>query len=207
VIGFIGSFYAYEGLDLLIDALPVIAEELNEVTLLLVGGGPEEEALRRRVAAAGLEERVVFGGRVAHDEVARYYSVIDLLVYPRRSMRLTDLVTPLKPLEAMAQGKSLLASDVGGHREIVQVGVTGQLFRAGDVEALANSAVDVLRDAIGCDRRRAAGRAYVEHERTWKRSVERYRDVYVYAARHVGTVAASPSWFAGRWGRARRGRR
>ena len=54
-----------------------------------------------------------------------------MLVYPRLSMRLTELVTPLKPLEAMAQGRLVLASDVGGHRELIRDGETGTLFKAG----------------------------------------------------------------------------
>ena len=64
-----------------------------------------------------------------HAEVQRYYDLIDVLVYPRRSMRLTELVTPLKPLEAMAQGRMFVASDVGGHRELIRDGETGLLFR------------------------------------------------------------------------------
>ena len=118
VLGFIGSFYAYEGLNLLLRALPMILERTPDTRLLLVGGGPEEAALRQQVKQLALTEKVIFTGRVPHDQVQSYYDLVDVFVYPRLSMRLTDLVTPLKPLEAMARGRLVVASDVGGHREL-----------------------------------------------------------------------------------------
>lgn len=179
VLGFAGSFYAYEGLDLLLAALPGLAAARPEVKLLLVGGGFQEAALKAQAQSLGVSDRVVFAGRVPHDQVQRYYDLIDVLVYPRHSMLLTDLVTPLKPLEAMAQGRVLVASDVGGHRELIRDGVTGLLFRAGDVDALRRRVLDMLAlDAPGREALRAAGRAFVENERTWANSVARYRDVY-----------------------------
>ena len=178
VIGFAGSFYAYEGLDLLIDAVARLAERRDDTRLLLVGGGPQETALRARAGAKGVGDRVIFTGRVPHDDVQRYYELIDVLAYPRQRMRLTELVTPLKPLEAMAQGRMLVASDVGGHRELIRHGETGFLFPAGDVGAL----VDALENVLGAwdqwPRVAAQARAFVESERTWARSVANYRAVY-----------------------------
>jgi glycosyltransferase involved in cell wall biosynthesis len=105
VLGFVGSFYAYEGLDLLLDAFPRCCEP-PELRVLLVGGGPQDANLKAQAERLGIADKVVFTGRVPHAEVSRYYDLIDLLAYPRHSMRLTELVTPLKPLEAMAQGRS-----------------------------------------------------------------------------------------------------
>ena len=93
-------------------------------------------------------------------------------------MRLTDLVTPLKLLEAMAQGRLLVASDVGGHRELIADGVTGVLFRAGDPEALAGKVLALLAEPSRWPQLRAAARRFVETERNWARSVGRYRQVY-----------------------------
>ena len=87
---------------------------------------------------------MIFAGRVPHDRVQRYYDLIDVLAYPRQRMRLTEIVTPLKPLEAMAQGRMFVASDVGGHRELVRDGETGFLFPAGDAGALARAIESVL---------------------------------------------------------------
>ncbi len=176
VIGFAGSFYAYEGLSLLIEALPMMLERNPDVAILLVGGGPQEEALKRQATPFGA--RVVFTGRVPHDKVGDYYDLIDLLVYPRLSMRLTELVTPLKPLEAMALGKLVLASNVGGHRELVRNDETGLLFRAGNAKDLAEKALDLLGDEEKCRHLRVEGRSFVEKERNWKASVTRYAPLY-----------------------------
>jgi len=176
VLGFIGSFYGYEGLAVLVEALGHIRHE--NVCLLLVGGGPEDQALRAQVAEKGLEGRVIFTGRVPHAEVDRYYRLVDIFVYPRLHMRLTDLVTPLKPLEAMAQMKMVAASDVGGHRELIRDGETGTLFKAGDPGDLAR-AVDTLldnRDSWG--KRLERARQYVKDHRNWRTSVANYAPVY-----------------------------
>jgi PEP-CTERM/exosortase A-associated glycosyltransferase len=178
VLGFIGSFYAYEGLDLLLAALPELLRRRPEVRVLLVGGGPQDAALKAQAAALGIAEKVVFTGRVPHAEVQRYYDLVDVLVYARHSMRLTELVTPLKPLEAMAQGRLLVASDVGGHQELIRDGETGQLFRAGSTESLVNAVVSLLDRRGDWPRIRANGRRFVETERHWGASAARYRAPY-----------------------------
>ena len=178
VIGFIGSFYGYEGLVLALDALVQLRSRLPELRLLLVGGGPQEAVLRDRATRLGLGNVVVFAGRVPHAEVGRYYDLVDVFVYPRLSMRLTELVTPLKPLEAMAQGRLVVASDVGGHRELIRDGENGLLFRAGDAGALADAVVALFADRARWPALAAAGRRFVEQERNWQVSVARYEPVY-----------------------------
>ena len=178
VLGFIGSFYGYEGLDLLVNATQRLLPRYPHLRVLLVGGGPQEDTLKAQVATAGLQDRVIFTGRVAHAEVQRYYELIDVLAYPRLPTRLTELVTPLKPLEAMAQGRMLVASDVGGHRELIRHGETGFLFRAGDAGALAQAIEDVLVQRELWPKIRLQARRFVERERTWAASVSRYRAVY-----------------------------
>jgi PEP-CTERM/exosortase A-associated glycosyltransferase len=178
VVGFIGSFYAYEGLDLLLDAFPAMLERRPDVRILLVGGGPQDAALKAQAARLGLADKVVFTGRVPHDQVRRYYDLVDVLAYPRHSMRLTELVTPLKPLEAMAQGRLLVASDVGGHKELIRHGETGSLFKAGDADALAETVVELLAASQRWPAIRAAGRRFVEAERNWTASVAAYVGPY-----------------------------
>lgn len=178
VLGFLGSFYAYEGLDLVIDAMPAILESNSKARLLLVGGGPQDSALKAQVKALGLQEKVIFTGRVPHVDVGKYYSIVDLLVYPRKSMRLTHLVTPLKPLEAMAQGKAVIASDVGGHKELISDNVTGFLFSAGDSQELAKRVIELLADKDKLNSVTSAGRAYVENVRNWQNSVRNYLPIY-----------------------------
>jgi PEP-CTERM/exosortase A-associated glycosyltransferase len=178
VIGFVGSFYAYEGLDLLVSALPELLARRPRARVLLVGGGPQEDALRALAQQLGIADKVVFTGRVRHADVQRYYSIVDVLAYPRHSIRLTELVTPLKPLEAMAQGHLLVASDVGGHRELIRHGETGELFRAGSAPALADAILALLERRERWPELRARGRAFVEAERTWAASVARYAPIY-----------------------------
>lgn len=185
-LGFIGSFYDYEGLDLLIQAMPQLLADNPDIKLLLVGGGVQETALRSQAAQQGIEKQVIFTGKVPFAEVERFYSVIDVLVYPRKSLRLTELVTPLKPLEAMAQRKVFIASDVGGHHELVEDGVTGALFKADDLASL----IATIRNVISSPELRATlkenGLVFVRDKRNWRNSVEAYVEVYGSVIRPVG---------------------
>src|SRR3546814_13245496 len=100
--------------------MPILLTKRPNAHLLLVGGGPMEEALKAQAALSAAADRIHFVGRVPHDEVERYYALIDILAYPRQAMRLTELVTPLKPLAAMEQRKLVAASVVGGHRQLAR---------------------------------------------------------------------------------------
>jgi PEP-CTERM/exosortase A-associated glycosyltransferase len=178
ILGYIGSFNTYEGLNVLLRALPLILVHHPRAQVVFVGGGSEEEALKRLSRDLHIAGHVVFTGWVANDAVGQYYQAFDVLVYPRQPSRLTELVTPLKPLEAMAQGRLVVASDVGGHRELIRDGETGLLFRAGDHASLAETVVEALArpDRVRAIRD-AAGR-FVAAERTWAASVARYAAVY-----------------------------
>jgi PEP-CTERM/exosortase A-associated glycosyltransferase len=178
VLGFIGSYYGYEGLDLLLDAMPFILARNPNVKLLLVGGGPEEEALKAQAERLALGGAVIFTGRVPHQDVAKYYALVDAFIYPRHPMRLTELVTPLKPLEAMAQRKPVLASDIGGHRELIAHNVTGLLFPAGSPDAIAEAVGGWLADPARAARLLDEAYRYVTEVRTWANSVARYAPVY-----------------------------
>ncbi|MEG3147461.1 TIGR04063 family PEP-CTERM/XrtA system glycosyltransferase [Sphingomonas sp. RT2P30] len=191
VIGFIGSFYDYEGLDDLIAAMPKLFSARPAAHLLLVGGGPAGERLRAQAARSPVADHIRFIGRVPHDEVERYYGLIDILAYPRKRMRLTDLVTPLKPLEAMAQRRLVAASDVGGHRELIRDGQTGTLFPPGNPLAMARSLTGLLADRSDWEARRARGRAFVEAERDWATNVARYAPVY---QKLTGGMPSPESW-------------
>jgi len=178
VLGFLGSFYSYEGLHLALQAMPQMLASNPDLRLLLVGGGPEEDRLKALAGELSIQDKVVFTGRVPHAEVQKYYDLVDVLVYPRVPVRLTELVTPLKPLEAMALNKVMVASNVGGHRELIRDGQTGNLFAAGDVDDLARTILRVMENRAAWPAQIAAGRRFVEQERSWKNSVARYVPVY-----------------------------
>jgi len=178
VLAFFGSFYFYEGLHLLLRALSLLLRRQTDLTILLVGGGPEESNLRRMAMDLGVGENVVFAGRVAHEEMQRYYDLAELFVFPRVSMRLTEVVTPLKPLEAMAQERIVVASNVGGHRELIRDRETGYLFPPNDPEVLAEGVSAALADRPSWPRIRARAIEFIDSERSWRHSVARYAEVY-----------------------------
>ena len=172
VLAFFGSFYFYEGLHLLLRALPALLRWQADIAILLVGGGPEDNNLREMARDLGLEENVVFAGRVAHEEMQRYYDLADLFVFPRVSMRLTELVT-LKPLEAMAQERIVVASNVGGHRELIRDRQTGYLFPPNELERLAEGVLGALADRPSWPRIRARAIEFIDTERfDWQSTTE-----------------------------------
>jgi PEP-CTERM/exosortase A-associated glycosyltransferase len=178
VIGYIGSFYAYEGVDDLIAAMPLLRASHPQARLLLVGAGPMDAAWRAAAAALPEPEAVIFTGRVPHTAVERYYSLVDVLAYPRKSQRLTDLVTPLKPLEAMAQRRLVAASSVGGHRELISDGITGTLFAPDDPAACAAALAGLLGARDGWDAMKDRAQAHVRARHDWAANARDYLDVY-----------------------------
>ena len=190
VIGFIGSFYRYEGLDLLVDAFARLAASRSDVVLLLVGGGETETRLKAQIQRLKLEDKVILPGRLPHDRIPGVYALMDILVYPRYSMRLTELVTPLKPLEAMAMGKALVASDVGGHRELIHHGQTGLLFPAGDMVALAEMLDRLMNDPEARKHMEEQESVWARREHSWDKTTAIYAEVY---ARALENRSAGPA--------------
>ena len=178
VIGFIGSFYRYEGLDLLVAAFARLADRCPDAVLLLVGGGEMREELAAQAGNLGIEDRVIMPGRVPHERIAGVYALVDILAYPRYSMRLTELVTPLKPLEAMAMGKALVASDVGGHKELITDKKTGLLFSAGNADDLAEKIDIILRDKTLESSLQQQGSQWVRKHHTWEATTSVYQTIY-----------------------------
>ncbi len=179
VAGFVGSFFHYEGLPLLVEAVALLREKHPELRVLLVGGGEDEERTRARARELGVEDQVIFTGRVPHAEVDAYYALIEVLVYPRLSKRITELVTPLKPLEALAMGKGVIGSDVGGVKELLTDCDSGRLFEAGSAEALARALSNWIQTPeTARAAEREAARAAVSRVRTWRGQVARVLPVY-----------------------------
>jgi PEP-CTERM/exosortase A-associated glycosyltransferase len=184
VLAFFGSFYSYEGLDLLLCAVPEMRRQQSAIAVLLAGGGPEEDNLRALVRELHLGDSIVFAGRVPHQEMRQYYDLADLFVFPRISVRLTELVTPLKPLEAMAQERIVVASSVGGHRELIRDRETGYLFPPDEPQHLARGVLAALADRDSWPRIRAQAIDFIDTERSWAHSVARYGAVYRRVLRH-----------------------
>ena len=170
----------YEGIRYLIEATRLLRDRGRRVRLLLVGDGEERGALEERADELGLraERAALFTGRVPHAEIEAYYSIIDLFVVPRTADRVSQLVTPLKPYEAMAMERCLVVSGVGALLEIVQEGETGRSFTPEDPAALADALEPFLDDPGERDRLGRNARTWVLEHRTWERNGALYREVY-----------------------------
>ena len=178
IIAFVGSFYRYEGLDLLIDAYAVISARYPDVVLLLVGGGEVETELKQQVQAHHITDKVIMPGRIPHQRVAGVYALADVLVYARHANRLTELVTPLKPLEAMAMSKALIASDIGGHRELIHHNKTGLLFTPDSRDALVDALERVLTNDDFRLQLENGGHSWVRENRSWEKTTAVYQTIY-----------------------------
>jgi PEP-CTERM/exosortase A-associated glycosyltransferase len=192
VVGFIGSFYAFEGLIYLIKAIPEIMKHMPDARFMIVGDGDEYQNIKNMVKNMNIEEYVYLPGRVSYEDVLRYYSIIDVLVYPRISERLTEFVTPLKPLEAMSMGKLVLGSNVGGIRELIKDGKTGILFNPEDAGSIADKCIMLLKDTDIQDRIRRNVRQVVLEERSWDVLIQKYKEVYRYVLNIATTAKYKP---------------
>ncbi len=179
VLGFIGSFAPYEGLELLLEAAVRLRDEVGDVFhVLLVGDGAAGTGLRARVKALGLDALVTFTGRVPHRDVLRYYSLMDIAVYPRLGLTVCELVSPLKPLEAMSMAKAVVMSDVGGQREMVDHDRTGLVHRKDDVDSLTNELSRLVRSRAMREQLGRAARQWVCDQRSWSANAATVAGVY-----------------------------
>lgn len=177
-IGYISSMVEYEGIDTLIDAYQLASvNSPNPMCLLLVGDGDYLPKLKERVEKKGIPH-VYFTGRVPHEDVLRYYGLIDLFVVPRKPSTVADLVTPLKPFEAFATGRTVVLSDVGALREIAEDSDAVELFHAGDAKDLANKIVELLEAPEQRLELSTRASAWVRNHRTWDGNVAEYFRIY-----------------------------
>jgi len=178
VLGFIGSLYRYEGIAWMLRAAAKLRRDGVSFQILIVGQGEEMQDVQAAIQESGMQDFFKAVGQVPHDQVQRYYSLMDVMVYPRRSVRLTELTTPLKPLEAMAQGKAVLASDVGGIRELVEPEVPCMLFEADNAEDFCVKAKQLISDKRLREDLGERGRQMVLRAKDWDVVAQRYKEVY-----------------------------
>jgi PEP-CTERM/exosortase A-associated glycosyltransferase len=190
IVLYAGSFQPYEGLELLVQAMPHVLAHVPDAHLLMVGGSAslayasgatgalQEDSLGILVGQLGLQSRVTFTGRIPHEDVRQLYTLADIVAYPRLLTLTTALTTPLKPLEAMAMGRAVVVSDVPAVRELVVDGKTGVAFRAGSARSLADCCVGLLRDASTRARLGHAAREAVIADRQWPDLIARYGAIY-----------------------------
>lgn len=175
VIGYIGSFVQYEGLDDLARAAAILKGRGVEFRLLLVGNenvsrqekGPITAMIEAVATESGLADWLIMPGRVPHDQVAMYYSLIEIAPFPRKPQLVTEMVSPMKPLEAMAMQKAVAASSVAALAEMIRDGETGLIFEKGNPGALADVLQRLIEDPELREKLGRNGRTWVETERSW----------------------------------------
>jgi glycosyltransferase involved in cell wall biosynthesis len=178
VAGYVSSLNRYEGIDVLLSAIAMAREKGARIRGLVVGDGVDRPRLEQHAVELGLSEAVTFTGSVPHGEVAAYYGLIDIFVVPRVDARVCRLVSPLKPYEAMAAGRTVVVSRTPVLRTIVEEGVTGATFRTGDPADLAERLRELAGDGTARERIGHAARQAVLQEHTWERNAQRYRAIY-----------------------------
>ncbi len=178
VLGYIGLVRSLEGLRLLLQACEVLRRRYVNFKVLIVGGGRDLPPLQREAHERGLADMVIFTGEISHDQIAAYYAMLDVFVIPRMRSRVTELVTPMKPYEAMAMEKAVVVSDVAALTEVVTDGETGRVFVADDVESLTQTCAELIENPALRMQLGQRGREWVRSERTWRRVVEGYRGIY-----------------------------
>jgi glycogen(starch) synthase len=178
VIGYIGSLREMEGVDLTADAVALLHNKGHNVRLFVLTGTNGQAELRQHCKLLGIEDITVIMGPVPHSEVSGFYDLIDLFVVSRPDTRVTRLVTPLKPFEAMAMKKPVIASRLPALEEIVQHEKTGFLFQPGQKEDLALTLEQCIKDPHFCMQIGANAKQWVVENRTWERVVESTMTAY-----------------------------
>ena len=191
VIGYVGSLLKYEGLDLLLDAVASLPSLIrNELAVLIVGDGEYRTILERKTSELNLESCVIFTGKVPMTEVEKYYSIIDISPFPRISAEVCEMISPLKPLEAMAMGSVVVASNVRAIAEHVIHGKNGLLFEKGSSKDLADCLSQLIQHPEDCQKLAQQARTWVEERRNWNLVTHHISNVY----QHLTSKAQLVPW-------------
>lgn len=198
VIGYIGTFVVYEGLEDLAAACAQLHLAGRDFRLLLVGNenasglerGPISAEILRIAEEAGFASKLIMPGRIPHEQVEAYYSLIDICPFPRKPWPVCEMVSPMKPLEALAMKKAVIVSSVRALVEMIQHGQTGLVFAKGDVSSLADAIATLMSDPALRTALGDAGREWVLHERSWAQVADRVEEV-IATFDHVGKVSES----------------
>jgi glycosyltransferase involved in cell wall biosynthesis len=177
VIGYISNISLREGHETLIRAMPQVIGKIDDAILLVVGVGPEKDNLEKLVRDLEIENKVIFTGKIDHAEIQDYYRIIDLFVVPRKRDYASDLVTPLKPYEAMALEIPLIVSDRKALLEIIGKN-RGFSFKTGDYEDLADTLIKCFSNYDNAKTKAKSARIWLTENRTWEKNAQIYKKLY-----------------------------
>ena len=177
-IGYIGSLRKLEGVDYTAEAVSILQKNGYDVRFFVLTGISGQKELLAYCKKLGILDKTLVFGPVPHNEVAGYYDLIDLFVVSRPKFRVTDLVTPLKPYEAMFHGKPIISADLLAFREIIEHGVTGLLYPPDDVNSLAKTLERCINEEGLVEQLSSAGKSWVLNQRSWDKLAIRYSQLY-----------------------------
>lgn len=178
IFGYVTNVRWFEGIQTIIKAWPKIIKKNPNAIFLLIGDGPYLEKLKSNIKELGIEKSFLTIGRIPHNDIAMYYSLIDIFVVPRINVPVSNIVTPLKPLEAMISKKAIIVSDVNALKEMVIDGETGLHFRADDEKHLAEVCIKLANDTELRTKLGEDGRKWVIKNRTWDINAKQYTEIY-----------------------------
>ena len=180
VIGYVGSIVDYEGLDLLVESIKImVSNNLVTFTVLIIGDGAALPELKQQVSEAQLDEYFIFTGRVPHNRVPDYYSIIDICPFPRRGLPVCELVSPLKPFEAMAMGKVIIGSSVQAIAEFIHEGENGFVHKKDDADDLADKLANTVSNTALRETLKVSSRKWVIEHRDWAILASNVHDIYL----------------------------
>ena len=183
VVGYIGSLREMEGVDLTAEAVAQLSSRGHDVRFFVLSSESGQVELRQHSKKLGLGEKAIIAGPVPHDSVAQFYDLIDIFVVSRPDSRVTRLVTPLKPFEAMMMKKAVIASKLPALEEIIQHGKTGMLYKADDVNSLVETIEQILADEKAIVELGNNAHNWILACRTWQSVVENYYEAYQTASK------------------------
>ena len=156
----------------------LIHRGVENFSVLIVGDGAALPALKHLASESSASDHVIFTGKVPHEDVERYYSLIDIAPFPRLSLPVTEMVSPLKPFEAMAMEKLVIASNVAALEEIVSDGETGLLFEKDNPESLTEVLLRSIQDSQLRQDLGKKARQWVIENRDWKILSQKVTQLY-----------------------------
>ncbi|MDO5617797.1 glycosyltransferase [Kocuria sp.] len=196
VIGFAGSLVDYEGLDILLQAANILRGRKKDCQIVIAGSGGVYDELKSYKSGHKLGWRVRFVGRRPASEIPRFLSCVDIVACPRKSLPVTEMVSPLKPLEAFAASKPVIVSDVSPHRTLVgENQERGLLAQPGNARSLADAIQTLIEDPELSTAKGRAGRLWAVDHRQWSHlGKELVQGIHPRAAaRHAELAALGPT--------------
>jgi len=178
VVGYIGSLRKLEGVNLTAEAVSILKRNGINVKFLILSTNSGQDELRTYCDNLGISENTIIEGPVPHESISPFFNLIDVFVVSRPDSRVTRLVTPLKPFEAMSNRCATIVSNLPALEEIVKHEETGLVYKADNANSLAENISRLiknpeLRQELGLNAEK-----WIKEHRIWKQLAEKTVSIY-----------------------------